>query len=63
MATPRLRTMDLTPTWAGLMPALFAILENGTELGKTQAREELMDLARKVDAMNAANKTGKPVRP
>lgn len=61
MATPRLRTIDCTPTWAGLMPALFAILENGTETGKRQAREELMDLARKVDALNASG--GKLVRP
>ena len=61
MPAPRLKYLDCTPTWAGLMPALFAILENGTELGKKQAREELMDLARKVDAMNAAG--GKGVRP
>lgn len=55
MATPRLKmkTFDMTPTWVGLMPALFAVLENGTELGKKMAREELMDLARKVDAINA----------
>jgi hypothetical protein len=53
MATPKLKYIDCTPTWASLMPALFAVFENGTELGKKMAREELMDLARKVDAINA----------
>lgn len=54
--TKALTYIDATPTWAGLMPALFAVFENGTETGKKLAREELMDLARKVDAMNAAGK-------
>jgi hypothetical protein len=31
----------------------LAVLEDGTEKGKQIAREELMDLARKVDAINA----------
>lgn len=60
MAAPKLKVIDCTPTWVGLMPALFAILENGTEIGKKQAREELMDLARKVDELN---RRGMVVRP
>lgn len=60
MAAPKLKYIDCTPTWAGLMPALFAILENGTDIGKKQAREELMDLARKVDELN---RRGVVVRP
>jgi hypothetical protein len=56
MATPKLKTIDCTPTWVGLMPALLAVLEDGTEKGKKLAREELMDLARKIDAINV--KTG-----
>lgn len=62
MATPKLKYIDMTPTWVGLMPALFAVLENGTEIGKQQAREELMHLAQQVDKLNAAGVV-KMVRP
>lgn len=47
-----MKTIDMTPTWTGIMPGLLAVLEDGTETGKKLAREELMDLARKVDALN-----------
>lgn len=55
MAEERLRfkTIDMTPTWAMIMPAILAVLEDGTDAGKKLAREELMDLAKKVDALNA----------
>lgn len=46
-------TVDLTPTWAAIMPAIVAALTDGTEKGRELAREELMDLARRVDALNA----------
>lgn len=49
-------TIDLTPTWTAVMPALCCTLENGTPEGKKLAREELMDLAKKVDEMNAKSK-------
>ena len=45
--------ISLKPTWQGLMPALIAMLESGTEEGKAIAREELLKLARDVDALNA----------
>lgn len=45
-------TIDMTPTWCAIMPALLAVLEDGSNEGKKLAREELMDLARKVDALN-----------
>lgn len=45
--------ISLKPTWQGLMPALIAMLESGTEEGKQIAREELLKLARDVDALNA----------
>ena len=48
-----MKHIDMTPTWAGLMPAFFAVFENGTEEGKKIAREELMRLARALDAVNA----------
>ena len=49
-------TLDLTPTWAGLMPALIAALQNGTAEGQTMARAQLMSLAAQADAINAADK-------
>lgn len=48
------RTLDLTPTWAGLMPALIALLQDGTAEGQKTAREELARLARGMDSANAA---------
>ena len=49
-------TIDVTPTWAGIMPGLIAVLEDGTQAGKDAARAELMRLAHAVDASNAAAK-------
>ena len=43
---------DLTPTWAGLMPALMAVLENGLPEGKAGVRSELMRLAEFADRRN-----------
>ncbi len=51
MAKP-VKTIDLTPTWAGIMPGIISILENGSEDGRKIAREELMKLARQVDTLN-----------
>lgn len=50
------RHIDMTPTWAAIMPALIAALENGTGEGRTMARGELERLAREVDALNARAK-------
>ncbi len=49
-------TIDLTPTWEGIMPGLIACLQDGTGEGQRMAREELMRLARIVDAANAKAK-------
>lgn len=51
MSTP-IKTIDLTPTWAGIMPGIISILENGNEDGRKIAREELMNLAKQVDSLN-----------
>lgn len=51
-----MKHIDMTPTWAGIMPGLFAVLEDGTEIGKKLAREELMRLAKSMDAVNAQSK-------
>ena len=48
---------DLTPTWAGLMPALMLVLENGLPEGKAGVRSELMRLAEFADRMNEKTKS------
>lgn len=42
--------VTLTPTWAGLMPALVAVLRDGTPEGQAAAEAELFRLARSLDA-------------
>lgn len=49
-------TIDLTPTWSGLMPAFFNVLEGGDAEGKAMAKEQLMGLALAVDRSNAKAK-------
>lgn len=43
-----LRTIDITPTWAGLMPLLWETAAKGD----ANSRAELMRLARIVDQLN-----------
>jgi len=50
--TPAPGTIDITPTWTGLMPAFIAVLEGGGETGKDMARQELFKLAQAVDHTN-----------
>lgn len=50
------RVVDMTPTWAGLAPALFLALTNGTPEGQRIAREELTRALAALDAHNAAAK-------
>jgi hypothetical protein len=49
------QTIDLTPSWQGLMPALIAVLRGGNLKGVQEVTEELTRLAKEVDAMNKAN--------
>jgi hypothetical protein len=42
-------TIDLTPTWAGMLPALLAVLEGGTDEGRDLARAELVRMAEIAD--------------
>jgi hypothetical protein len=48
--------IDMTPTWAAIMPALIAAIRDGTPEGQRIAEAELMRLAKSADAANAANK-------
>lgn len=56
-----MQTIDMTPTWAALMPILLAAVEDGTEEGKRIARAELTRLAHTVDAMNERAKGMQPL--
>ncbi len=47
-----IKTINLTPTWSGIMPGIIQVLENGSEEGRKIAREELMSLAKQVDELN-----------
>ena len=43
------RSVDITPTWEGLMPVMIALVKQGNKV----AEDELMRLARSVDQRNA----------
>jgi hypothetical protein len=45
-------TIDLTPTWSGILPALLALLEAGGEARAT-AEKELRKMADAADKWNA----------
>lgn len=49
-------TIDLTPTWSGILPALLAVIENGTPEGQKIAREELQRMATLADMYVVQNK-------
>ena len=49
MNNEELRTIDITPTWEGLMPVMIALVKQGNKV----AEDELMKLARSVDQRNA----------
>jgi hypothetical protein len=42
-------TIDIAPSWASIMPYLILAVEEGTETGKTIAKEELIRLAGLMD--------------
>lgn len=44
--------IPLIPTWAVAIDILLLVLEDGTDKGKELAREELREMARKMDALN-----------
>jgi len=52
MNNEELRTIDITPTWEGLMPVMIALVKQGNKV----AEDELMKLARSVDERNAEMK-------
>lgn len=47
-------TINLTPTWAGVLPILIAALEDGTDEGRKLAKLELASMAKAADLYNAS---------
>ena len=47
-------TIDLTPTWAQILPALLAVVQDGTPEGQRAAVTELQRMAQAADRLNAA---------
>jgi len=47
-----METIDLTPTWAAVLPILLAAMENGTDEGRRLAREEFARMAQAADKYN-----------
>jgi hypothetical protein len=54
-----MHTIDLTPTWSGLLPALLALLSDATTPVETRRiiEAELARMARAADAWNAHAKS------
>lgn len=49
------KTIDLTPTWVAAMRIYMAVLEDGNDVGKKAAREDLIAMAERVDRFNKVN--------
>ncbi|KVL49993.1 hypothetical protein [Burkholderia territorii] len=47
-----MKTIELKPTWQALVPVLLAVIESGTAEGRSKAKAELVDLAKRVDEIN-----------
>ena len=50
-------SIDITPTWEGLMGALVAVLRDGNQEGKRNAKLELQRLATVADTVIANQRT------
>lgn len=52
----RVKLVDATPTWESLVPLFSEWIDRGSDSQKEYVKEELLKLARAVDAQNAKNK-------
>ena len=50
------KTVDVTPTWRGVIPLILAALENGTDAGRRLALSEIGRMAEAADKWNAHTK-------
>lgn len=56
----KMKTIDMTPTWRALLPALVEVAVRGTSVdGRKQAMDALYELADFVDRANARAKAAK----
>jgi hypothetical protein len=53
---PTTTTIDLTPTWFGILPTLIAVIENGKPEGRKEAIVQLQKLAAYADDCNSRRK-------
>tara|TARA_R110002126_G_scaffold287560_2_gene440453 strand:+ start:361 stop:588 length:228 start_codon:yes stop_codon:yes gene_type:complete len=50
----RMETIDVTPTWSGLVPVLSLVLQRSdSEQARREVTEELMKMAKAADQWNA----------
>jgi len=49
-------TIDITPTWSGLLPYLLNLYESGPETARQTAKEELARMAKAADFYNSLTK-------
>jgi len=52
-------TIDVTPTWQGILPTLVALIERGDYKGKKAAVSELNKVAKLADEVIMLKKQGK----
>jgi hypothetical protein len=57
------RTINMTPTWADLLPAMLAVIENGTPEGQTVIRAELARMAKAADWAREKAASAEPAAP
>ena len=53
-ATTTTRYVDVTPTWAAILPVLLHVIKNGSVEGRRMATEELQRMAEAADLYNAS---------
>jgi len=51
--------IDLTPCWRSVMPALLAVIQDGTPEGKRSATQELRRMAQLLDTIGESFKRAK----
>lgn len=51
-----MQTIDITPTWSAILPVLISLIEDGSDKGRANAKEELQRMAELADAYVAQEK-------
>ena len=53
------QTVNIAPTWEATARMMLVLLKDGTEEGKKMAREEIINMGRKLDEIRAAQEESK----